>query len=75
MNWEFHEPGISVRNVPEGWSLSPKTRVPTRTQRDDHECTPPAGMAKVAPLSGSHTPVPKNMHACPPWICANLNVS
>lgn len=35
VNWELHEPGISVKNVPEGWSPSPsrETRVPTRRQR------------------------------------------
>lgn len=43
MNWELHEPGISVKNVPDRWSSSPETRVPTQY----HECTPPVGMAKV----------------------------
>lgn len=43
MNWELHEPGISVKNIPDRWSSSPETHVPTQY----HECFPPAGMAKV----------------------------
>lgn len=30
MNWELHEPGISVKNVPDRGSPSPETLVPTQ---------------------------------------------
>lgn len=43
MNWELHEPGISVKNVPDRGSPSPETLVPTQYR----ECFPPVGMAKV----------------------------